>query len=106
MFVGESLGTLFFRYLNFAIVIAIAVYIFKRYLLVGIKGEMAAQEAEQESLTLHKDALVAKQDLLKQKKVSQEQLYADLLRKVKAWRGLFEVSLQERERERLSVKDQ
>jgi len=95
--------TIIFRLLNFAVLIVLAVILYRRILRPQAKELMHQQEQQREALTIYYDELIYKQHLLGVKLEEQEHLCRYLLEKIDQWCTSFDDWQRQYEQEREKV---
>lgn len=81
----HEMSSIFFRLLNFGVLVALGVYIFYKYMLNGIQQKIAQQKALHENKERQKELLHEENEKIKQSIVVQAQLGEALLYKVIQW---------------------
>lgn len=79
-----------FRILNFITLIALFIYLYKKYVAQGVKNQIEQQDALQERLLSRQEQLETESHLLDQKIVYEEALCAQLTDKVVQWAAIIE----------------
>ena len=103
MFESITFISVIFRLINFAILIALFTYLFKRYALETLKESMAGEQEALSALQQNKEQLTLSSRLATQSLADQEQLCIVLARKVDAWQAVcnHELAQRQQEKERL-----
>jgi len=78
-----------FRILNFALLIAVMAYFFKRYAYPALKADQEAQEARKKSLEQERELLGQAQEQLDAQLKMQEQGWLELQKKMELWQQAF-----------------
>lgn len=89
-----------FRLINFGVLIAVAMYVYKKYILASVENTMAEEEAYHNGLKQQLGALESRADEIIHEKVLLEKRGALLKNKVDLWRAEFDKAAQEREIEK------
>ncbi len=89
MFAGETWLSFIFRLLNFAFLILLFVYLFKRYGLPIIRRAVEEQKKLLHDLELHKATLGAQEQYLEQAISEQESMTKDLGNKIERWHEAY-----------------
>lgn len=95
MLANETFLSLFFEFLNFAVIIALGYYVFKRMIAPGIKETMAYKQTAQQQLRDDKERLKHEQHLLDMQLVEQQRMAADLRKKIIRWHEDYQREQQE-----------
>lgn len=103
MFISQLLTNIFFRILNFGIVIGIAAYSIKRYLLPVIHSMMTKQEAEREYLLSQHTILENQQAELDELMSRDNALCESFKLKVDEWKRISEHEQKIREKKRADL---
>lgn len=102
MFWNETIIAIIFRLVNFAVLIALFIYLFKKYALLTITNRVAQKEALLQAL-YNQQQLLEKQQYALDKHVDQEAaLCAELKEKVSRWKDLIDQKIVMREQERVN----
>jgi len=96
---SESLISIFFRLLNFSIIIGVAVYLVKK-MLPSFHEKIAAKHKAHQDLTQKNRQLVTQQRDLEQKIDSQEQVGKNLHDQIVLWSSVFDQHLETQTEER------
>lgn len=89
MFNGETVTSLIFRLLNFGVLIAFFVYIFKRSVLADIIKNITSTQERLHTLKTHRDNLKNQLKALEHTAQEQEKLSKELALKVARWQDVF-----------------
>ncbi len=102
MFWNETIIAIIFRLVNFAVLIALFIYLFKKYALSTITNRVAQKEALLQAL-YNQQQLLEKQQYALDNHVDQEAaLCAELKEKVSQWKDLIDQKIVMREQERVN----
>lgn len=85
---GEGIS-IFFRLLNFGLLIALFIYLYKRYIAQTLADSMQTQRALQNALEQERDILGEKQTILDMNMQAQEALRVVLMQKIELWKSSF-----------------
>jgi len=99
-----DITTIVFKVINFAILIAAVIYLFKRYALSVIKAQITQQYDDHKLLQQKSHHAIAKQEEVERAIVYQKELYQKLHQKIEQWNDIFAVVVKEREREKETIK--
>lgn len=86
-----------FRLLNFAVIIALAIYGFKKYVVALVQAQIAARQHYLEDLRQQAQQLQQQSYAVERATQAQENLCKNLDVKVLLWRSAFNKNMQERE---------
>src|SRR5436190_23666586 len=90
MFINETVIAVIFRLCNFGLIIALALYIFKKYMVAGIVTAMAKKKAEKEFL-LNQQVLLEQKQIELHILVQQETDLCEHLKiKINEWKRIIE----------------
>ena len=89
-YASPELISIFFRLLNFALVIGIVIILYQRKLGSYVHELMNKGVQKQEALAIRHDELIQEQRLLTKRLEDQDQLCRYLLGKINIWRDVFE----------------
>ena len=100
---NEAVVSIVFRLLNFAAVLGLFAYLFKRYALDLIKSQMHEKEQRHEGLKQQTKELEHEEKKMGKALADQERLYKEITKKIQIWHSSFEQILKDRfdEKERL-----
>ena len=85
-----------FNVLNFALLLALGVYCFKRYVIPALKTEIVADKVDKLNLEHEYNSLEEAQQQLQEQMKAQEELYKDLKIKVHSWNQAFSQAEQQK----------
>ncbi len=90
MFEHETILSLIFLVLNFGVLIALGIYLFKRYGLAGIKERIRSEEESLQRLHERKEQLGYDNRMLTEQLVLQDVECVDLGNKIERWHSAYE----------------
>jgi hypothetical protein len=99
MLAGETVLSFVFRWLNFAVLIALFVYLFRRHVAPALKAALVARELEFARLQEHKEQLSLQQKQLEQTMAQQALQCQQFTEKIARWRAGYEHEQQLRAQE-------
>ena len=85
MIMHESIVAILFRLFNFGVLIGVFGYLFKKYVLVGIRTRMAEKKRYLQSLNERKDELAQEHQMIVQRMGQEHELGQQLKKKVDNW---------------------
>src|SRR5436190_18701288 len=100
MLAGETTVSIFFKLLNFAVLIGLFVYLIKRYFWHVVKDQLAAQEGIVLDLKQQKEQLRVDQRTLDHAMANQKALALELDAKIALWRVAFEKKIDQEKQNR------
>jgi len=89
MFTNESWMNIFFKFLNFGALIALLVFIFRRYILPGVVQEIAQEKQQEIGMRTQVIVLDEKGKELASAAISQEHETRVLLDRAQQWQAVF-----------------
>lgn len=100
----ESPVSIIFRLINFAALIGLAVFIFKRYFLADITEKIHLEEVEKDTLRHQIGQLDQQGNILCHEIVEQEELCKKLAQKVSQWHQIFNHELEQARKENMVLR--
>lgn len=96
---GESIITILFRLLNFAALMGLFAFIFKKYMQEGIEKSIEQERLDEIHVNNHIIEVDHRSSQLSQELVDQEKLCRQLLERTNQWRSAFNEDMHKKQRE-------
>jgi hypothetical protein len=90
MFTEYPLVYVFFRFLNASIIVALVVYLFKRYVVDMIKEQMREKELQTKNNVEQQKVLAQEEEMVRQRAQEQELFAQRLEKNLQTWRTYFD----------------
>lgn len=101
---SDSMISIFFRFINFSLFIALFIYGFKHYVYPALLEQMAEREKTRKDLEQEKEFLAQTQSTLDEQMHTHERVHQELVVALNTWRLIFEREQQAQRQEKERIK--